>query len=154
MIECLIRLAPTRLEYWNLVLRICFGFLSRFTLPLLIVAVLGCCGTSGPKKYDVSGEVTWNGAPLSEGDILFEPIDGGVPDHGKITDGKFDFQATEGEKKVSIMATKAAADVDPEMGMAPQVNYIPLRYNAQSKLTANVTPDSENRYTFSLVEQE
>ena len=119
----------------------------------LIACLLGC-GKSGPKKYDVSGEVTWEGVPLADGDILFEAVDGGIPDHGKIAEGQFRFQATAGAKKVSILATQAAAEVDPEMGTAPRVSYIPPRYNANTTLTANVTSDGENHFTFVLTDQE
>ena len=130
-----------------------FGFLCLSIASSLMTLFSGC-GDSGPKRYPVSGDVTWEGAPLPDGDIIFEPTDGGVPDHGKIVEGKFDLRATAGAKKVSIMATKAAAEVDPSMGAAPQVSYIPLRYNAQSELTATVDPEGENRFTFALTEKE
>ena len=120
---------------------------------LFTAGMLAGCGDSGPKKYKVTGEVTWEGAPLPEGDIVLTPVGGGLPDHGEIVNGKFTFQATAGEKEVSIMATKAAAQVDPDMGVAPQVPYIPLRYNAQTELTATVDPDGANHFTFTLTEQ-
>ena len=126
--------------------RLCFHVIAI----ALLFSILGC-GDSGPKKYPVTGNVTWEGQPLADGDIVLEPTDGGVPDHGKIVAGKIDMEATAGPKKVSIQATKAAAEVDPDMGMAPQVQYIPHRYNARTELTAEVKADGENRLTFDLV---
>ena len=148
-----------RFFHLNFVLQFCFGFrASHFGfLPLLLilgfaVAIPGC-GDSGPPKYKVTGNVTWEGSPLPEGDIILTPSNGGIPDHGKISAGRFEMQATEGAKTVSIMATRAAADVDPEMGAAPQQQYIPHRYNANSELTATVQPNDTNQLQFDLTEK-
>lgn len=129
------------------------SFIGALMLLLLAVSVIGC-GKAGPKKYRVAGEVTWEGEPLPDGDILFEPVGGGIPDHGKIVAGKFDLQARPGAKKVKITATRAAGKVDPSMGMAPQIDYIPHRYNAQTKLEADVQPNDENHFDFPLTSQE
>lgn len=160
MNKCIKLMASSRFKHRTYVLWICFGFrISRFgflqvALLLFLIATLAGCGDSGPKRYDVSGEVTWEGAPLGDGDILLKPTDGGVPDHGKIVAGKFNFRATAGAKEVSIMATKAAANIDPDMGVAPQVGYIPPCYNVDTTLNANVDPEGENHFTFTLTEQE
>ena len=114
-----------------------------------MISLVGC-GDSGPQRYRVTGEVTWEAAPLPDGDIILAPIDGGVPEHGTIVAGKFDMLATKGKKTVSIMATKAGAEVDPEMGAAPRINYIPLRYNAQTELSATVEPHDDNQMAFDL----
>ena len=132
-------------------------FSARFVLLVSLLlggAMITGCGDAGPKRYKVTGEVTWEGAPLPEGDIILTPTDGGLPDHGKIVAGEFQLLATEGAKEVSIMATKAAAQVDPDMGVAPQVGYIPPRYNAQTTLTAQIDPEGENHLTFALTEEE
>ena len=39
------------------------------------------------------------------------------------------------------------------MGVAPQVPYIPLRYNAQTELTATVNPTGENHLKFDLKQE-
>ena len=116
------------------------------------VAIPGC-GDSGPPKYKVTGNVTWEGSPLPEGDIILTPTDGGIPDHGKISAGTFEMQATEGAKTVSIMATHAAAEVDPAMGAAPQQQYIPHRYNANTELTATIQANDTNQLQFDLTEK-
>ncbi len=120
-------------------------------LAVLVIAVLclAGCGKSGPPKYRVTGDVTWEGQPLPAGDIILEPTDGGLPDHGKITAGKFEMQATAGPKKVQILATREGK-FDESMGMARRESYIPLKYNAQTTLTADVQPDGENHLKFDL----
>lgn len=43
-------------------------------LPLLIaMALCGCGGDSGPKRYQVSGTVTYDGKPVVKGTIYFSP---------------------------------------------------------------------------------
>jgi hypothetical protein len=67
--------------------------LGRSTVfAVLVVAIAGCGG--GEKRYRLSGSVTFKGAPVPEGYIVFEP-DGskgntGGPGRAKILDGKYD----------------------------------------------------------------
>jgi hypothetical protein len=43
-------------------------------IPLLIVfAAIGCSGSNGPTRYDVSGRVHFQGQPVPAGRIVFEP---------------------------------------------------------------------------------
>ena len=122
-------------------------------LCLLVLPVAGC-GPSGPETYPVSGTVTWNGDPLPEGNIVFEPVDGSIaPDAGKIAAGKFAFQAQPGEKRVQIDATREVGEVDPVMHTVPREAYIPSKYNSATILTATVTADGENDFTFELTEE-
>jgi hypothetical protein len=45
------------------------GLWAGFVLPGLTG-----CGSSGPSRYDLSGNVTWNGQAVVEGSITFEPL--------------------------------------------------------------------------------
>ena len=123
---------------------------SKTALTLATLLAVAGCGDSGPRRYPVTGEVTWEGQPLPDGDILFTPPGGGVPDAGKIVAGEFKLRATEGPKTVAIFATRESGQVDPEMGAAPRESYIPARYNDQSNLTAEVDPGGENHFRFEL----
>jgi hypothetical protein len=127
-------------------------FVSLALLAILLSANAGC-GPTGPKLYPVSGTVTWNGQPLPEGDIIFAPASpGDLEDAGKIVAGKFAFQARPGAKKVKIMANRSEGPVDPQMGLAPRVQYIPPQYSSAEKttLTAEVTENGKNEFEFSL----
>ena len=68
---------------------VAIGFLAGF----VVSALAGCGSSSGPPRYELSGNVTWNGQPVAEGMITFEPLD--MPDPlgdgvAQIRDGEFD----------------------------------------------------------------
>jgi hypothetical protein len=128
-------------------------FAACCLLPALFAAALLGCGPSKPETYPVSGTVTWNGQPLPEGSIRFEPEDakGLPPDPGQIKDGKYQLQARPGKKRVQIYATRESGKIDPIMGAAPREQYIPAKYNDKTELRAEVTPDGKNEFPFALV---
>lgn len=128
-----------------------YGWLWCAVVCLLLLA---SCGPDGPRRYRVTGKVTWEGAPLPAGDILLTPTNGGIPDAGKIKDGAYDMLATEGAKQVAIIAVREVGPIDPSMGMARRENYIPPRYNDATTLTLNVSPDGTNSFDFALTEKE
>jgi hypothetical protein len=119
-------------------------------LVLLLYGVAGC--SQGPTYYPVSGTVTLDGKPLEHGDIFFVDISGRYgPDPGRIEDGRFQFKAKAGKKRVQISASKifvggakgAGGEPVPEEFLAPE-------YNAQSKLTGEVKPEGPNEFEFKL----
>jgi len=127
--------------------------IARCAALLVAIAPLGC-GRSGPETYPVSGTVTFDGQPVPDGHILFVPAEGkGLPDPGKIEDGKFSFRAKPGRKRVEIEASRETGPIDKSMGLAPRQPYIPACYNTKTTLTAEVTPDGPNQFHFPLVSQ-
>lgn len=113
-------------------------------------------GCGGDGKYPVVGQVTWEGAPIPDdhnGFVTLTPTDPGIaPDAGPIgPEGRFDFRASAGEKKVEIMITRPEGKVVKAMGMAPQVQYIPERYNEKTELKT-VISKSANQLQFDLTE--
>lgn len=109
------------------------------------------CGESGPKLFPVAGSVTWNGAPLENGDILFTPADGSVPIPGKIQAGRYALQSPAGKMKVEIRATREGA-LDPVMGARSRTQFLPPRYNDATELTAEVLELNPNEIPFELTE--
>ena len=119
----------------------------------MIASLAGCPGPQGPATYPVSGTVTLDEEPLAEGQIVFEPLsaDGTRPSSGPVVQGKFSFTIEEGMKRVRITAEREVGEADPVMGARRRENYIPLRYNERSELTAEVTADAEgNVFNFPL----
>jgi hypothetical protein len=115
------------------------------------LVMLAGCGPSGPKTFEVSGTVTWEGNPVPEGDIVFLPVDGKVsPDAGKIHDGRFQFRAKAGKKRVEIHASRDNGVVDPVMKTTGREPYIPQEYNAKSILEVEVEDKGLNHFTFHL----
>ena len=125
---------------------------SRFSSLFLAASLLASgCGRSGPATYAVSGAVTWNGAPLTEGSIVFMAADGktaAAP--GTVRDGRFAFRAEAGTKKVEIRAVREVGEVIPAMGVKARQSYIPAMYNSETTLTAEVIPGGANQFTFDL----
>jgi hypothetical protein len=107
---------------------------------------LGC----GSGNSRVTGTVTFDGKPVSEGVILLNDIKGRLgPDSGSIEGGRFDFEAKPGRKRVEIRASREVPQKRTEMG-AYFEDYIPRRYNSQSILIVEVTPGGKNRWDFQL----
>jgi hypothetical protein len=63
-------------------------------LVVLIFALAGCSGEQGPKRYRVSGTITFDGKPVPHGAVLFSPdtAKGNTGPQGiaEIKDGKYD----------------------------------------------------------------
>ena len=124
-----------------------------FVVSLLAAALLAGC--DGDPARQVTGTVTFDGKPLPDGQIIFaDPAGKLAPDAGKITDGAFAFKVTPGGKKVQVQASrmeklppgKKGAMGETEVPMA----YIPARYDADTKLTAEVTDKGPNAFEFKL----
>ena len=128
------------------------------------LSLLGCSGKSS--DCTVSGTVMFDNQPVPDGDIVFRDAEDKVaPGTGKIKDGKFTFPVKPGKKKVQIFATRLMK-VPPEKtdALPPGIpgmpgaksqterplNYIPMRYNTTTELTADVTADGPNQYEFKL----
>lgn len=119
-------------------------------LAFVVASAIGCSS-----QVEVRGTVTWNGEPLKEGTIVFEATDPNViGGSGPIKDGKFSFKSPPGAMRVMIYATRESGKFDPAMGAAPREQFLPARYNTETKLTAEVTRRGPNEFTFPLSEKE
>lgn len=119
---------------------------------LLIFLLAGC--DSGPKVYEVSGVVTWDGVPLPTGEISLVPEEPGLaPDGATIVDGEFSLKAKPGKKKVVIRASRPMTNPPhgADLTNPPREDYIPARYNDRSTLSAKVGPDGTNDLKFELL---
>jgi hypothetical protein len=140
-------------------MRIFLKQLLTFQAVLICLSTLGCGGGApdGPELFPVTGTVTFDGEPISEGRILFR-ADGGTGKGygGDIKDGTYTLETVSGSMKVEITASRivpgkfgeaASPDEDP-----PPLSemYIPEIYNTKSTLTAEVKEDGENTIPFDL----
>lgn len=117
-------------------------------------SVLGGCDSgrrAEPTKFPVSGSVTIDGKPLVQGVVYFKTIATGALDSAEVKDGKFQGKAQQGERRVEVCSyEKLPANANDPMSSDLQKNTIPARYNTESKLTANVTPNGPNEFEFKL----
>ena len=122
-----------------------------------LILLLGCSlalaacggGVEGPPTYTVSGNVTLDGNPVAEGDIIFRAADGkGRSDAGMITGGTFAFEATAGKKLVAITAVREVPGKFDESNPGEKVpmreQYIPAQYNEKTTLEAEVGESGDN----------
>ena len=126
-------------------------YVSPAVVLSVLVAVHAGCGPSGPVRYPVSGEVTWEGEPVTKGYIVFEAADEAVaPDAGKIENGRYQTAVQAGNKKVRISAERQVGPYNPVMGSPERQSYIPAEYDTETVLEVTVTPDGENQFDFHL----
>ncbi|MEZ6056719.1 MAG: hypothetical protein R3C01_08440 [Planctomycetaceae bacterium] len=120
---------------------------------MLTIALSGCGGGAGsdaPTTYKVTGTVQFDGKDLADGVIVVDPVDGvGSPAQGTIKDGKFEFQATKGEKTIRFSSNKATGEKG-QYGEEITLDIIPEKYNGMSTLTETVKEDDTNSWSFTL----
>lgn len=126
--------------------------LSRLFVSCLLLAALGCGDAGKLDKVVVEGSVSYDGAPVQNGEIRFHPIEGtlGPVSGGPIVDGRYRAVAKGGvpvgKHAVRIIGYETTGSPDDDMISAAQsgggrVNYIPRKYNEASELTIDVTGD-------------
>jgi hypothetical protein len=124
---------------------------NRRMIALLLSALACHAGCSHSDLVEVTGKVTWEGKPVDVGEIIFHPVDASItPAAGRIRAGQFRFLAKPGKKRVDIQAVRSTGKRDPKEGFEITELYIPARYNAETELEADVTPDGENHFEFAL----
>jgi len=96
--------------------------------------------------------VKLDGKSLSEGSIVLIGAEGDVPANLPIKEGKFEGLATLGKKRVEIRAFRMGKPTkmgDETIEATPE-NYLPDRFNSQSKLAAEVTASGIDPNTFDV----
>ena len=126
---------------------------SRLALLLCLLIVIVGCGLGSDGKHTVRGNVTWNGQPLETGTITFFPESTAAPEAGKIVDGDFSFRCFPGTCRVVIRAERFSGMIE-SMNQPRIEQYIPSKYNVDSTLTAEVSDDGPNSFTFDLIDSE
>lgn len=122
-------------------------------LCLAALAAAGCGGSNGPRKYGVSGAVTFDGKPIERGFITLQASSPPAQSEGaKIADGAFSLTAIPGEYKVEIRGVRSVPFVEGKTsGLMVDENYVPDRYNQKTELVAKVTnAEKDNVLKFEL----
>lgn len=120
----------------------------------MLISVVGCAD-KGMDKTIVQGIVSYDGAPVANGEIMLYPLEGtiGPASGAAIVDGKYVIEAKGGvpvgNHAVKIVAFTVAPSNEGDMvsmsagpGTGRQ-NYIPAKYNEQSELTMSVESSDE-----------
>lgn len=136
------------------------SFSRRFAgtwLVLTAVLLAAGCGSSGPKRYGVSGTVNWKGQPIKSGTIFFR-ADNGETGGTQITDGKYEIPAAsglpEGKYRVAINypdpKIPAPRPDEPPGEAVDAREMLPAKFNEQTELTAEIKPQATNDVSFDL----
>ena len=144
---------------------------SALLTGCLALGGLGCGGedVDTRPRQAISGEVTLDGKPLEDGELTFDPKSRaeGVPAAGKIVGGHFSIDRNEGPvpgsyfvrinaidpSTVPARAARKPGEPKPFDSPSPK-NLIPLRYNTDTELAAEVKAGSPNTYKFELSSKE
>jgi hypothetical protein len=93
----------------------------RWGLPVALGALFICSGcggaADGPKRYDVSGTITYGGQPVLAGTIMFEPDaskgNKGPAGYAEIRDGKYDTRGEAGKGTIGGPHVVRITGLDP-----------------------------------------
>lgn len=134
--------------------------LRRVLILASFLALAGCARNyDGPKRYPLSGRVTYDGQTVDSGTISFLPLaEGGQRvSGGPIEDGAYSVPeekgANAGSYRVEIRWAKATGKkrMDADLGVLVEERKegLPPRFHAKSDLTAEVS-DSRTTFDFHL----
>ncbi len=117
---------------------------SRWLIVVCLCVCAGCGGSKGPELLGVTGTIKFNGKPLANAEVTFQP-EKGAPSFAKTdAEGRYELQfsrsrngALPGTHEVSIIT----AVEDDDGNVAKEL--LPAKYNINTELTATVSDDSE-----------
>lgn len=120
---------------------------------LLLISGLSAsigCAPSPPPLVQVSGTVKLGDQPLLEGFMYFKTIATGNLERFEIVNGEFKGKALPGVRRVEIYANRrVTVEIDGKDVEVPE-NIIDRSFNLDSTLTAEVTSEGPNRFTFTV----
>ncbi len=135
----------------------CLGVVRFITVGSAALCILiAGCGPAKPPSAEVTGTVTYNGAPVTNATVTFYP-DSGVPATGA-TDaaGKFTLSASPGGQKIAVNPVEEldanAIAGDPDATPTPPPFPEKYRNMESSGLTANVELGQANSVTLELTD--
>ena len=118
------------------------------------------CSSGRLKTAPVQGTITYNGKPVPQGSIMFQPVDGPAAT-ANINNGSYSLKtyrdgdgAVLGKHKVTIVSLEDQSGRLPEDRNPLPPPIVPLKYSFPDKsgLTAEVK-DERNTIDFTLVEE-
>ncbi len=120
----------------------CQSAKPRLLVLLVLFAVVPGCGP-GDGLAGLTGQVTFDGAPIPEGRIQFHMQSGDQKAFvAPIVDGRYDIRLEPGPAKVEIRASRPVpgkVDRSNPGEEAPMGEmYIPEKYNSRTELSVNV----------------
>src|ERR1700751_6145490 len=117
---------------------------------LCLLAIAAGCGKADPVKYPVQGEVRFKNAPIEKGTMTLIPKSSTARAAvSPIVNGKYKTEVTAGDWTVNIRAVREKGQPDPKGGETPREQYIPAKYNNDSKVVITV-PSDKSEFNYDL----
>ena len=130
--------------------------LAMLFLGACLTIFSGCQQSTAKETYPVSGTVTLDGSPMSDGDVFFKDEASAKFASFPVSNGQFSGQSQAGTFKVEIMAYRDETPKTDKTGYMPpeggssKVNYLPAKYNTNSTETAEVKESGTNEFKFEV----
>jgi hypothetical protein len=113
-----------------------------------LVATVGC--TKSPATYPVEGLARFKGAPIKSGTMTLIPKSPQARTTvSQIVNGKYSMKVVAGDWTVNIRAVREKEPVDPKAREAPREQYIPAKYNGDSKVVVTL-PSEKKEFNYNL----
>ena len=133
------------------------SFFSALLAGVTAVFLVGC-SPAGIKLDPVSGTVTFDGEPVSDGRIQFRAVEGDQRAFGgKIEQGRYEVETAPGKMTVEITASRIVPGKFDESNPGEKTPvgemYIPARYNSATELTAEIPSGGVKGLDFALTSQ-
>lgn len=132
-------------------------------LLALVVLTPGCGKPDGPPTYRVSGKVTLDGQPVTDGRITFKDPDGQAKSMATdVKAGTYSFYCTAGQKKIEVTWLRKVEGKQYRIGGNPGdpvgpnnpadvfEEAIPSKFNTQTMLTGEIKSSGGNTFDFDL----
>ncbi len=136
---------------------------ARGRLPtwttILLFALLAGCGDGRPQRVVVTGTVRYNGTPVEGAHVMFTPTGARPASARTDAEGRFElrtFDPADGAVVGTHLVTIAKmGSTNPNDPYAARSSSLPERYRRTetSGLTAEVTAEGENDFTFELTDE-
>jgi len=124
---------------------------SARVIPGVLLATVVGCGSLGSNFKEVTGSITLDGEPLEEAKVEFYPKAEGASSAFAYIDARGRFELVfAGTKKGTQPGLYAVSISKVEDAPEGERETLPPIYNVRTKLSADVSADGENDFTFEL----
>ncbi len=123
-----------------------------FSAAVILILLAGC--SQEPRQYTITGRVTYQGQPISDGQIIFEdeaPGQGKWP--GQIKDGRYQLKTTAGAKIIRMSASRETGRIlegAMDTKIPERVDILPAKFNSQSQEKRTVEAKEPQTIDFQL----
>jgi hypothetical protein len=121
---------------------------------LAIGLMIGCGGSDRKPTVQVTGEITFEGSPVTAGQVTFIAEDGAAASADLDSAGKFTIETLPiGQYTVAVTPPPLTEADDPSKVTAPTADNIPEAYQMEgtSDLKAEVKDGEDNHFTLNMV---